>query len=81
VEDVFSRTLLVQVAASTPQTTGRLLAVWPNMAQLLAVMALCKIILRFIGPTLTAVWQRLGSLKISCDFAVLGKVIRNKERF
>jgi hypothetical protein len=26
-------------------------------------------------------WQRLGSLKISWDFAVLGKVIRNKGRF
>jgi hypothetical protein len=25
-------------------------------------------------------WQRLGSLKISCNFAVLGKVIRNKGR-
>jgi hypothetical protein len=26
-------------------------------------------------------WQRLGRLKISCDFAVLGKVIRNRWRF
>jgi hypothetical protein len=26
-------------------------------------------------------WQRLGRLKMSCDFAVLGKVIRNKGRF
>jgi hypothetical protein len=34
------RTLLVQVAATAPQTTGRLLAVYPNVAELLAVMAL-----------------------------------------
>jgi hypothetical protein len=26
-------------------------------------------------------WQRLGSLKMSWDFAVLGRVIRNKGRF
>jgi hypothetical protein len=26
-------------------------------------------------------WQRLGILKISGDFAVLGKIIRNKRRF
>jgi hypothetical protein len=39
----------VQIAASTPQTKGRLLAVCLNMAQLLAVMALRKTILRFIG--------------------------------
>jgi hypothetical protein len=26
-------------------------------------------------------WQRLGRLKMSCDFAILGKVIRNKGRF
>jgi hypothetical protein len=26
-------------------------------------------------------WQRLGSLKISCDFAILGKVMKNKRWF
>jgi hypothetical protein len=26
-------------------------------------------------------WQRLGSLKIFSDFAILGKVIRSRERF
>jgi hypothetical protein len=26
-------------------------------------------------------WQRLGRWNISWDFAVLGKVIRNRERF
>jgi hypothetical protein len=25
--------------------------------------------------------QRFGSVKISCDFAILGKIIRNKGRF
>jgi hypothetical protein len=44
----FFRTLLVQVAATAPQTTGRLLAVFPNVAELLAVMALPKSILSFI---------------------------------
>jgi hypothetical protein len=28
-----------------------------------------------------AMWQRLGRRKISWDFAVLGKVIRNRGRF
>jgi hypothetical protein len=27
------------------------------------------------------VWQRYWSLKISCDFTVLGRVMRNKRRF
>jgi hypothetical protein len=44
----FFRTPLVQVAATAPQTTGRLLAVFPNVAELLAVMALRKPILGFI---------------------------------
>jgi hypothetical protein len=44
----FYRTLLVQVAATAPQTTGKLLAVFPNVAELLAVMALRKPILSFI---------------------------------
>jgi hypothetical protein len=26
-------------------------------------------------------WQRYWSLKISCDFAVLGRVMRSKGRF
>jgi hypothetical protein len=44
----FFRTLLVQVVATAPQTTGRLLAVFPNVAEMLAVMALHKPILSFI---------------------------------
>jgi hypothetical protein len=44
----FFRTLLVQVAATAPQTTGRLLAVFPNVVELLAVMALRKPVLSFI---------------------------------
>jgi hypothetical protein len=39
----------VQVAAPAPQTTGRLLAVCPDVAELLEVMALRKPILSFIG--------------------------------
>jgi hypothetical protein len=44
----FFRTVLVKMAAPAPQTTGRLLAVFPNVAELLAVMALRKPILSFI---------------------------------
>jgi hypothetical protein len=45
----FFRTFLVQVAASAPQTTVRLLGVCPDVAELLAVMARRKVILSFIG--------------------------------
>jgi hypothetical protein len=44
----FFRTLFVQVAATAPQTTGRLLAVYSNVVEILAVMALRKHILSFI---------------------------------
>jgi hypothetical protein len=62
----FFRTLLVQVAAPTPQTMGRLLAVCPNVAQLLAVMALRKTIVSFIGLysdcDVAMVWQLVNFL-------------------
>jgi hypothetical protein len=45
-----------------------LLAVGPDVAKLLAVVTLCK---GFIILYLEVIWQRLGSLKISWDFAVL----------
>jgi hypothetical protein len=45
----FFRTLLVQVVATAPQTSGRLLAVFPNVTEILAVMALRKPVLSFIG--------------------------------
>jgi hypothetical protein len=35
------RAFLVQVAAPAPQTTGRLLTVCPDVAELLAVVSLC----------------------------------------
>jgi hypothetical protein len=41
----FFRTLLVEVTTPTLQTTGRLLAVCPNVAEFLAVPALHKTIL------------------------------------
>jgi hypothetical protein len=41
----------------------------------------CKGILVLYVSTLIVVWQRLGSQKISWDFAVLGKVLRNRMRF
>jgi hypothetical protein len=45
----FFRTLLVQLDAPAPQTTRRLVAVFPNVAENLAVLALRKAILSFIG--------------------------------
>jgi hypothetical protein len=38
----------LQVAATTPQTTGELLAVFPDVAELLAVVTLRKSILCFV---------------------------------
>jgi hypothetical protein len=40
--------LLVQVTASTPQTTGRLLAVRPDIAKFLTVITLCETSLSFV---------------------------------
>jgi hypothetical protein len=65
------------MTAPAPQAAGRLLAVCPDMAKLLAAMTLQKT----IPPALIAMWQRLGSRKISWDFAILGKVIRKRWRF
>jgi hypothetical protein len=45
----FFRILLAEVTAPTPQTMGRLLAVCPNVAKFLAITALHKTILGFIG--------------------------------
>jgi hypothetical protein len=75
------RALLAQGTVPTPQTTGRLLAVSPDMADSLAVVTLRETILGFVSPYLSAIWQRLVSLNTSLDFDVLGKVIRKNERF
>jgi hypothetical protein len=61
------RILLVQVAAPSTQTTGRLLADYPNVAELLAVMVLRKIVLTFIDLYPDFDLQRLGS-QIFYDF-------------
>jgi hypothetical protein len=69
------------VTAAAPQAAGRLLAICSDVAELLAVVALDKSILGPISLPLIAVWQRLDKRKISCDFVVLGKVMRNRSRF
>jgi hypothetical protein len=69
----------VQLTVPAPQAARRLLAVCPDVAELLALMTLHKSILYASTPI--AMWQRLVGLKISWDFAVLGKVIRKRERF
>jgi hypothetical protein len=71
----------VQVPAPAPHTMGRLPAVSPDVAKLLAVMALREFTQPYMQSTLMEMWQRLFRLKISCNFADLGKVIRNKGRF
>jgi hypothetical protein len=62
------RAFLVQMTAPAPHTTGRLLALSPDMAVFLAVVTLCEINLSFYAFTPTAIWQRLVSLNVSKDF-------------
>jgi hypothetical protein len=66
----------VQVTALALQTAGSLLAVCPDVVELLVVMALHKTILSSICLYLIEMWQRLGSQKMYWDFAVLGNIIR-----
>jgi hypothetical protein len=61
----------MQLAASTPQTTGRLLTVSPDLAKCLAVLTLSKFSLGHIASTLIDM----------CDFASLGKVMMNKGKY
>jgi hypothetical protein len=77
----FLGALLVQVTAPAPQAVGRLLAFFPDVAELLAVVALGKSILALYASTLIAMWQWLVSRKIPWDFAVLGKFIGRRVRF
>jgi hypothetical protein len=58
-----------------------LFAISLDVAELLAVVALGKSILGSISLPLIPVWQRLGKRKITWDFAVLGKVTRNRGSF
>jgi hypothetical protein len=68
----------VQVTVTAPQAAGRFLAVCPNVAEFLAVMALRKTILCSICPCpdcdVTEAWQS----EFSWDFAVLCKVIKKR---
>jgi hypothetical protein len=73
--------LLVHVAASTPQVTWRLSVFSPDVAELLALMTMCKASLGPIHFHLDGNVQGLGRLKISCDFAFLDKVMRNNGMF
>jgi hypothetical protein len=57
----------VQVTGPAPQAAGRLLAVYPDVAELLAVMALGKTFLCFIGVYLDCdvaeAWQSENFLR------------------
>jgi hypothetical protein len=76
------RAFLMQVTAPTPHTMGRLFAVIPGMAELLAAVTLPETSLGSLyACALVEIWQRLFSLKISWDFDILGKVIRKRGMF
>jgi hypothetical protein len=77
---LFLRTVSMQVATPTPQTAGRLLAVGPDVAKFLAVVALRKGVLRFVGLYLDGNVAESGHLNRSWDFFVFGRVTRNKGR-
>jgi hypothetical protein len=64
------------VIAPTPHTKGRLLAVSPDMAELLAAYHCMRPVWALYPSMLTAIWQRIISLNISWNFDVLHKVIR-----
>jgi hypothetical protein len=55
--------LIVQVAASTPQTKAGLLAVCPDMDELLTVVALCKPVLSFVHLYLDGNVAEAGQLE------------------
>jgi hypothetical protein len=68
------------VTAAAPQAAERLLAVCPDVAILLAVVALGKSILCSISLHPDSNVQRLDERQISREFAVLGRVTRNRGR-
>jgi hypothetical protein len=74
----FLGTLLVQVTANAPQAAGRLLAVFPDVAELVAFMTMCKTILSSIclypGCDVAVASQSENSL-VNC---VIGKTIRKR---
>jgi hypothetical protein len=75
------RAVLVQVAAPTPHAAGRLFAVGPNVAKLLAVKTLGERGLGFIRLYLHGDMAEAGQLEDCGDFSVLGRVTRNRGRF
>jgi hypothetical protein len=72
---VLFQAFLVQVTVPTPHKIGRLLAVSPYMAELLAYHCM-RPVWALYASMLTAIWQRIISLIISWKFDVLRKVIR-----
>jgi hypothetical protein len=75
------RAFLVLVTALVPHTKGRLLAVRPNMAEVLAVAILRETSLGFVRLWLVAIWQRFMSLKILWNSDILVKVIIKRRMF
>jgi hypothetical protein len=73
-------TLFVQVAAPAPHTAGRLPTVNPDVAKLLAALALRKAIMNSICLYSDGNMAESCQSEISWDFAALGKVMRNSVR-
>jgi hypothetical protein len=71
----------VQVIAPAPQAARKLLAVCPDVAELLAVMALCKTTLSYICLHPDCDVAEVLQSENFLDSAVLGKVIRKRGRF
>jgi hypothetical protein len=70
----------MQVAAPAPHTTGRFPTVSPDVAKLLAALALHKAILNSICLYSDGNMSEGCQSEISWDFAALGKVMRNSGR-
>jgi hypothetical protein len=75
-----SPVLLGQVAAPTPQATGRLIAVCPHLPELLAVVEVPEIIVQFTHFHPDWSVANALSLKMSCDFDLTGNTLRLRFR-
>jgi hypothetical protein len=71
----------VQVAVPAPQTTGRLFTVCSNVTKFVSVLALRKAILCATCLYLDCNVAEGFNRKISWDFAILGKMMRNRGKF
>jgi hypothetical protein len=72
---------LVQVTAPTPHTKGRLLAVSPDMAELLTVLTLRESSLGFVRLCPDGSMAKAHQFEYSWDLDILGEVIMRRGMF